>query len=57
MRLSHLDYPKDAPEAEVAVAIVCWTNHPSYGLAFGRISESTVMQLAEYTNAEGMEDE
>jgi hypothetical protein len=48
---------KGTPPAEVAVATVCWTNHPFYGLAFGRISESSMRQLTEYMNATGMEDD
>lgn len=52
-----LRFTKGTPPAEVAVATVCWTNHPFYGLAFGRISESSLRQLTAYMNAPGMEDE
>jgi hypothetical protein len=52
-----LRFTKGTPPAEIAVATVCWTNHQFYGLAFRRISESSVRQLTEYMNATGMEEE
>ncbi|MBX3303065.1 MAG: PilZ domain-containing protein [Nitrospira sp.] len=52
-----LRFTKGTPPAEVAVATVCWMNHPFYGLAFGRISESSLRQLTAYMNAPSMEDE
>lgn len=52
-----LRFAKGTPPAEVAVATVCWTNHPFYGLAFGSISESSLRQLTAYVNASRMEDE
>jgi hypothetical protein len=45
-----LRFAKGTPPAEVAVATVCWTNHPFYGLAFGSISESSLRQLTAYMN-------
>lgn len=48
---------KSTPPAEVAVAIVCWTNHQFHGLAFRTISESSLRQLTEYMNATEREDE
>ena len=48
---------KGTPPAEIAVATVCWTNHQFCGLAFRRISESSVRQLTEYVNATGREED
>lgn len=48
---------KGTPPTEVAVAIVCWTNHPFYGFAFGTLSESSLRQLTEYMNASGITKE
>jgi hypothetical protein len=48
---------KGTPPAEVAVATVCWTNYQFYGLAFRRISESSLKQLTEYMNTAGMAKE
>ncbi len=52
-----LRFTKGTPPAEVAVATVCWTNHPFYGLVFGSISESSLRQLMAYMHASSMEDE
>lgn len=51
-----LRFTKGTPPAEIAVATVCWTNHQFCGLAFRRISESSVRELTEYVNARGRED-
>ncbi len=43
-----LRLPKQAAPAEIAVATVCWTKDQIYGLAFRKLSQSSLSRLNKY---------